>query len=69
MLALGPFAKKGAVSHVVMEHSSVVKLLEWNFLGGKTGQLGGRDADGSGTVGNMGSLLDPGATGTLVPEQ
>ena len=64
MLALGPFARKGAVSHVVMEHSSVVKLLEWNFLGGATGQLSGRD----GVVANMGSLLDPSATGAVVPE-
>lgn len=67
MLALGPFARKGTVSHVVMEHSSVVKLLEWNFLGGITGQLGGRDGDA--TLANMGSLLDPVATGTPVPVQ
>ena len=65
MMAFGPFAKKGFVSHVVMEHSSIVKLLEWNFLGGATGQLGGRDA----VVANMGSLLDPAATGAAVPEQ
>ncbi len=64
MLAIGPLARAGSVSHVVMEHSSVVKLVEWNFLGGKTGQLGGRDA----VVANMGSLLDPGATGVAVPE-
>lgn len=64
MLALGPFARQGFVSHVVTEHSSVVKLIEWNFLGGQTGQLGGRDA----VVANLGSLLDPAATGVPVPE-
>lgn len=64
LLAIGPFAKKGTVSHVTMEHSSIVKFIEWNWLGG-TGQLGGRDTDP--TVGNIGSLLDPAATGTTVP--
>jgi hypothetical protein len=38
-----------------MEHSSIVRFLEWNFLGHMTGQLGGRDGD----VNNIGSLLDP----------
>jgi phospholipase C len=64
LIALGPFARPGFVSHVVTEHSSIVKLIEWNFLGGQTGQLGGRDA----VVANLGSLLDPAATGTAVPE-
>jgi phospholipase C len=64
LMALGPFAKRGFVSHVVMEHSSIPKFIEWNFLGGQTGQLGGREA----VVANLGSLLDPAATGTTVPE-
>jgi phospholipase C len=64
LLALGPFVKQGFVSHVVSEHSSIVKLIEWNFLGGQTGQLGGRDT----VVANLGSLLDPTATGVAVPE-
>jgi phospholipase C len=64
LMALGPFARPGSVSHVVTEHSSVVKLIEWNFLGQQTGQLGGRDA----VVANLGSLLDPAATGAAVPE-
>jgi phospholipase C len=63
LFALGPFAKKGAVSHVVMEHSSIVKFIEWNWLGA-TGQLQGRDAN----VANLGSLLDPATTGVQVPE-
>jgi hypothetical protein len=48
-----------------MEHSSIVKFIEWNFVGGKTGQLGTRDA----VVNNIGSVLDPAMTGTTVPEQ
>ena len=62
LLALGPFARKGTVSHVAMEHSSIVKFIEWNWLG-KTGQLQARDAE----VNNLGSLLDPAATGAVVP--
>jgi phospholipase C len=64
LLAVGPFVKTNYVSHVVLEHSSIVKFLEWNFLGQKTGQLGGRDAN----VNNLGSLLDPNRTGIAVPE-
>jgi phospholipase C len=64
LLALGRYAKKGTVSHVTMEHSSLVKFLEFNYLGGKTGQLGARD----GTVSNIGSLLDPAQTGVTIPD-
>lgn len=62
-IAVGPFAKKNYVSHVTMEHSSLVKFIEWNWLGGITGQLGTRDA----AVANIGDLLDVAATGTQVP--
>jgi len=58
IIALGKFARKagnGYVSHVQMEHSSILKFLEWNFLGRQTGQLAGRDQ----SVHNIGSLLDP----------
>ena len=64
-IALGRFARKNFVSHVEMEHSSIVKFIEWNWLGATTGQLGARDA----VVNNLGSLLDPAATVTPVPEQ
>jgi phospholipase C len=64
LMAIGPFARKNYVSHVVMEHSSIVKFIEWNFLGQTTGQLGTRDT----SVNNIGSLLDPAATGIPVPE-
>lgn len=64
LIAIGPFARAGGISHVVMEHSSIVRFVEWNFLGGDTGQLAGRDA----VVANLGSLLDPSKTGVPVPE-
>jgi phospholipase C len=65
MLAIGKFARAGVVSHVQMEHSSIVRFLEWNFLGpGGVGALGHRDA----AVNNIGSMLDPKATGMPVPE-
>lgn len=54
LLALGPFARKNFVSHVVMEHSSIVRFIEWNWLGGVTGQLGRRDT----VVNDIRSLLD-----------
>jgi len=63
-IALGPFAKKGAVSHTTMEHSSLVKFIEYNWLDGQTGQLHGRDK----VVANIGSVLDEAATGAKVPE-
>ncbi len=52
------------MSHVVMEHSSIVRFLEYNFLG-PTGQLRARD----GWVNNIGSLLDPNTTGITIPER
>jgi phospholipase C len=64
LLAIGPFTRKGTVSHVPMEHSSIVRFLEYNFLG-HVGQLEARDA----VVNNMGSLLDPAATGITIPEK
>lgn len=64
VLAIGKFAKQNYVSHVMMEHSSIVKFLEYNFLDQRTGQLGARD----GVVNNIGSLLDPTKTGIVIPE-
>jgi phospholipase C len=63
LLALGRFARPGVVTHVVLEHSSIVRLIELNFLGA-TGQLGARDA----VAGDLGSLLDPAQTGIVIPE-
>lgn len=64
IFAIGRFAKKGHISHVTMEHSSIVKFLEWNFTG-ETGQLKARD----GLVNNIGSLLDPAEVDVPVPEK
>ena len=63
LIVLGPFVKPGTLSHVTMEHSSIVRFLEYNFLG-PVGQLGYNDAK----VHNLGSLLDPSTTGVHVPE-
>jgi len=63
-LAIGRFARRNTISHVVMEHSSIVRFIEWNWLHGNTGQLDTRDA----VVNNIGSLLDPVATGVRVPD-
>jgi phospholipase C len=63
LLAIGAFAKKNYISHVQMEHSSIVKFIEWNWLGQMTGQLGMRDT----VVNNIGDMLDPTTTGTTVP--
>jgi phospholipase C len=54
ILALGYGAAGGTVSHTQLEHSSIVKFIEYNFLGA-TGQLQARD----GVVHNLGSLLSP----------
>jgi phospholipase C len=63
LLAIGPFAKPGFVSHVQMEHSSIVRFLEYNFIG-PVGQLGYNDAK----VANIGSMLSAAAVGFAVPE-
>ena len=53
-LALGPRARHGAISHVQLEHSSIVKFIEWNWLA-DTRLTGARDT----VVANLGSLIDP----------
>ncbi len=62
LVAIGKFARTGNVSHVQMEHSSIVRFLEYNFIG-PVGQLGFNDAK----VNNIGSLLDPAQTGIPIP--
>jgi hypothetical protein len=67
LMALGPFARHGFVSHAPLELSSLTVFLEWNWLGeAAVGALGGRDR----IAANIGSLLDPSATGEpVVPDQ
>jgi len=62
-MALGPMAKSNYISHVTMEHSSIVKFIEWNWLSGETGQLGTRDTE----VNNIGDMIDSTAAGATVP--
>jgi len=63
LLAIGPPARQNVVSHVELEHSSLVKFIEYNWLGA-VGQLAARDA----VVNNLGSLLDPATAGAGIPE-
>jgi len=62
-IAVGTVVKPSSVAHIPMEHSSLLRFLEWNFVGGAVGQLQTRD----GSVNNIGSLLDPVAAGVVVP--
>jgi hypothetical protein len=64
-IALGRFVRRNHVSHTQLEHASLATFIEWNWLGGRTGQLGGRDR----LVNNLGSLLDPATTDVPVPEK
>lgn len=62
-VAIGKFAKKNYISHIVMEHSSIIKFIEWNWLNGETGQLNTRDRN----VNGIGDLIDPEQAGIQVP--
>lgn len=53
-MIVGHFAKRNYVSHVPLEHSSLVKFVQWNFLDGTPGYLRTRDR----TANNMLDLLD-----------
>ncbi len=53
VLAIGPLARPATVDHTPLEHASIVKFIEWDFLG-STGQLKARDA----TANNIGGLLE-----------
>lgn len=63
LLALGAFAKRGHISHVPLELSSLTRFVEWNWFGGATGQLDARDE----VVNNIGDLLGP--TAGMVPSE
>ncbi len=76
-LAIGKFAKQNYISHVQLEHSSIVKFIEWNFLGKKSGQLYGKnkptqfgnpsDLPRDAVVNNLGDLLDAAQTAATIP--
>ena len=63
LVLIGDAVYKNYVSHVVMEPTSIVKFIEWNWFGGETGQLKTRDQ----VVANLGSLIDPEKAGVQVP--
>ena len=77
LLAIGRFAKQNYISHAQLEHSSIVKFIEWNFLGKKSGQLApknrptqfgtAQDLPRDAAVNNLGDLLDSAQTGAAVP--
>ena len=46
-----------------MEHSSIVKFIEWNWLKGESGQLNTRDSN----VNSIGDLIDPVVAGLIIP--
>jgi phospholipase C len=67
MLALGTFARSGHVSHVQLELSSLAVFIEWNWLQSRGLKIRGEPSDmrsyRDGAANNVGSLLDPAATG------
>lgn len=71
MLAIGPFAKTNYISHRQMEHSSIVKFLEWNFVGpsgvGAIAATYPSARDGSPMVNGIGDMLNPSAVGVTPP--
>lgn len=63
LIAIGPMVRHGEISHVVLDHSSIVAFLEYNFLAPDQ-WVGEADL----AVHNLGSLLDPAKTGFAFPE-
>jgi phospholipase C len=56
LLVISPFAKKNYVDHTLTDQSSVLKLIEDNWLGGQRIQTGGSFDTIAGTLQNMLSL-------------
>lgn len=63
-IALGNQVKKNYISHVQMEPSSIIRFIEWNWLG-KEGQLNTRDS----RTNNIGDMIDPAKAGIKVPSK
>jgi phospholipase C len=58
LMALGHFARPNYVSHVNRDHSSILRFLEWNFIGPtQVGALQTRDANPDGWTNNIGDML------------
>jgi phospholipase C len=63
LICVGDQVRVGGVAHTVLEDSSFIEFIEWNFLGNGVGQLGARDT----ITNNIGSLFDPAKTGVTIP--
>jgi len=61
-IVVGEQAKRNYVSHVTLEPTSLIRFIEWNYIGAE-GQLETRDT----IVNNIGDLLDENKTGVKVP--
>ncbi len=61
-IVVGEIAKKNYISHVQIEPSSIIRFIEWNWIG-EEGQLYTRDR----VVNNIGDMLDPQKAGVEVP--
>jgi len=59
-VAIGNMVKKNYISHVDMEVSSLIRFIEWNFIG-KEGLLETRDK----TANNIGDLIDEEIAGNV----
>lgn len=69
LLAIGPFAKTNYISHRQMEHSSILKFLEWNFIGSSgVGAIAATYPSArDGVVNGLGDMLNPVAVGATPP--
>jgi len=61
-IVVGEIAKKNYISHIPIESSSIIRFIEWNWVG-EEGQLYTRDR----VVNNIGDLLDEEKAGIEVP--
>lgn len=61
-VALGDMVKKNYISHVLMEPSSIIRFIEWNWVGNE-GILQARDL----LVNNIGDIIDNEKAGVQVP--
>ena len=54
----GYFSRPGYISHIKRDHSSLIRFLEWNFLGANgVGFLQTRDTNIDGNMNNIGDML------------
>jgi phospholipase C len=61
-VVVGDIAKKNYISHVTLEPASIIRFLQWNWIG-EEGQLYTRDR----IVNNIGDMLDESKAGVKIP--